>query len=180
MQLADSPVRVEPDGSYPNVGIYSFGRGLFKKPDIDGSTTSATTLFRIKPGQFIYSRLFAFEGAYAYVSPEFEGHYVSNEFPAFETDPGQLEARWLAATLRSPEHWAKLGGLSKGLGVRRQRVPVEAVLDFEVWVPPITTQRGMFEAIDRIEKAGAARQAVLQRIDALLPAALNEAFAGVS
>jgi type I restriction enzyme S subunit len=180
MQLADSPVTVEPDESYPNVGIYSFGRGLFKKPDIDGSLTSATTLYRIKTGQFIYSRLFAFEGAYACVSSEFDGHYVSNEFPAFETDPEQLDARWLASFLRSPERWAELRGRSTGLGVRRQRVPVDAVLDYEVWLPPMATQRTMIAAIDDIEKASAARQAVLQRIDALLPAALNEAFAELS
>jgi hypothetical protein len=104
--------------------------------------------------------------------------YVSNEFPAFETDPEQLDARWLASFLRSPDRWADLGGRSKGLGVRRQRVPVEAVLDYELWLPPMATQRTMIAAIDDIEKANAARQAVLQRIDALLPAALNEAFAG--
>jgi type I restriction enzyme S subunit len=180
MQLANSRVTVEADKSYPNVGIYSFGRGLFKKPDIDGSSTSATALYQIKAGQYIYSRLFAFEGAYAYVPREFDAYYVSNEFPAFETDLEQLDARWLASFLRSPERWAELGGRSKGLGVRRQRVPVEAVLEYELWLPPMTTQRSIVAAIDDLEKASAARQAALQRIDALLPAALNEAFDGVS
>jgi type I restriction enzyme S subunit len=173
-------VRVEADESYPNVGIFSFGRGLFKKSDIDGSSTSAITLYRIKAGEFIYSRLFAFEGAYTCVPSEFDGHYVSNEFPAFETDPEQLDARWLASFLRSPERWAELGGRSKGLGVRRQRVPVEAVLDYELWLPPMTTQRAMVAAIDDLEKTSAARQTALQRIEALLPSALNEAFDEVS
>ena len=63
MQQAADPVTVTPDRSYRNVGILSFGRGLFEKPEIDGRTTSAKTLFRIRGGQFIYSRLFAFEGA---------------------------------------------------------------------------------------------------------------------
>jgi hypothetical protein len=105
---------------------------------------------------------------------------VSNEFPAFETDPEQLDARWLASFLRSPERWAELGGRSKGLGVRRQRVPVEAVLDYELWLPPMTTQRAMVAAIDDLEKTSAARQTALQRIEALLPSALNEAFDEVS
>lgn len=180
MQPTNSRVTVKADEFYPNVGIYSFGRGLFKKPDIDGSSTSATTLYRIKAGEFIYSRLFAFEGAYAYVSPDFGDHYVSNEFPSFETDPEQLDAQWLAAFLRSPERWAELGGRSKGLGVRRQRVPVEAVLDYEVPLPPITTQRAMVAMIDGLERASVARQAALQHIDALLPAVLNDTFAAAS
>ena len=62
-------ITVAPDGSYPNVGIYSYGRGLFAKPDIEGATTSAKILNRVRAGQFIYSRLFAFEGAYSYIHP---------------------------------------------------------------------------------------------------------------
>ena len=57
---ADELVPVRDGHSYPNFGIYSFGRGLFGKPPIDGSQTSATALRRVRAGNFIYSRLFAF------------------------------------------------------------------------------------------------------------------------
>ena len=57
------------------------GRGVFDKPPIEGTRTSAKTLYRIRSRQFIYSRLFAFEGAYAAVPPRCDGRYVSNEFP---------------------------------------------------------------------------------------------------
>jgi type I restriction enzyme, S subunit len=177
MQLAAERVRVDASSSYPNVGVYSFGRGLFKKAEIDGAASSASVLSRIRAGQFIYSRLFAFEGAYAYVPPEFDGFYVSNEFPAFNVDSEQLNAQWLAISLRSPQRWHELAGRSKGLGVRRQRVPVEAVLDYEVWLPPRRTQDGMVAAIDELEKAGLRRQAVITRVEALVPAMLNQAFA---
>jgi hypothetical protein len=166
--------------SYPNVGIYSFGRGLFRKADIEGAATSARSLNRISSGQFIYSRLFAFEGAYASVTPDFDGSFVSNEFPTFDPDPTRLDARWLASYLRSPHHWTALRASSKGLGVRRQRVPVEAVLAYEVWLPPITTQREIVEHLDQIEAVTARRVIADSRINALLPAALNEAFAGLS
>jgi type I restriction enzyme, S subunit len=64
MELALEPHVVNPDMSYPNLGIYSYSRGLFSKLAIDGSATSAGTLFRVRRAQFIYSKLFAFEGAY--------------------------------------------------------------------------------------------------------------------
>jgi type I restriction enzyme S subunit len=38
--------------NYPNLGIYSFGRGLFEKPPIEGARTSARELNRVKAGQF--------------------------------------------------------------------------------------------------------------------------------
>jgi type I restriction enzyme, S subunit len=174
---ASERARVEVTNSYPNAGIYSFGRGMFEKPDIDGSLTSAGVLNRVRHGQFIYSRLFAFEGAYAYVPQEFDGFYVSNEFPSFDVDPRRIDARWLASYIRSPERWAQLAGLSKGIGVRRQRVPAQAVLNYKVWLPPISVQRNTLRAIERLQKTTVGRQRAEQRMTSLVAAAMNAAFA---
>src|SRR5262249_47839013 len=107
---------VIPNRSYPNIGIYSFGRGVFKKPPIDGALSSATVLNRIRSGQFIYSRLFAFEGAYGMVPEEFDGWYVSNEFPTFECDTNRVRAEFLYAYFKSPGVWVEMSTGSQGLG----------------------------------------------------------------
>lgn len=172
-------VSVSPEESYPNLGIYSFGRGVFEKPKIDGGSTSAQSLNRVRAGQVIYSRLFAFEGAYSHVPPAFDGYFVSNEFPTFDPASEQLDARWLASCLRSPDRWAELAGSSKGLGVRRQRISVEAVLAYRVWVPPIDHQRVMVQIMQVLETSQDWRDRAQGRINSLLPAALNEAFAGL-
>lgn len=177
MVQSNDKVRVTPDGVYPNLGILSYGRGVFEKPDIVGSQTSASVLNRVRHGQFIYSRLFAFEGAYAYVPAEFDGRFVSNEFPAFDPNPDRLDARWLAIFMRSPSRWAELRGSSKGLGVRRQRVPVDAILSYRIWLPPIEAQMSMLAAIERLESIQAARGDVDRRAAALVPAELNRTFA---
>lgn len=180
MTQTTDQVEVEPAESYPNVGTYSFGRGLFAKPNIEGSTTSAKTLNRIHTGQFIYSRLFAFEGAYGYVPTEFDDHLVSSEFPTFDTDPDHLDARWLANYLRTPGRWAELASSSKGLGVRRQRVSVDSVLAYEVWLPPTGQQRAMVQAIDLIGRARTLQVQADTSVGALVPATLNAAFAGIA
>jgi type I restriction enzyme S subunit len=180
MCAAKDRIEVEPAGSYPNLGIFSFGRGLFAKPNIEGGATSAKTLNRVHTGQFIYSRLFAFEGSYGFVPPEFDQYFVSNEYPTFDTDAERLSARWLANYLRSPDRWAELASSSKGLGVRRQRVPVESVLAHEVRLPPIEQQRAMVQVIDRLEQARASRAQADAWIGSLARAALNETFAGIA
>jgi type I restriction enzyme, S subunit len=53
MTLSRDEVRVSTASKYPNIGILSFGRGVFEKSPIDGSQTSATTLHRVTSGQFI-------------------------------------------------------------------------------------------------------------------------------
>jgi len=179
MRAVTDRIDVEPAGSYPNLGIYSFGRGLFAKPDIEGGATSANALNRVHTGQFIYSRLFAFEGSYGFVSPEFDQYFVSNEFPTFDTDSERLEAQWLANFLKAPDRWAELASSSRGLGVRRQRVSIESVLAYEVWLPPIEQQRAMVQLVNRLEQ-GASRAQAGAWIGSLAPAALNEAFAGIA
>lgn len=176
MAPASDRVPVDAEASYSNLGIYSFGLGVFDKPRIDGAATSATTLNCVSAGQFIYSRLFAFEGAYAFVPKSFDGYYVSNEFPTFDPDPDQLDARWLATYLRSPSRWSELAGASKGLGVRRQRIPSEAVLAFRVWLPPVDQQQSIVVRLERLDATRNAQAESLTRVDSLVPAALNDAF----
>ena len=67
LQPTNDIVSVQRDQEYPNFGIYSYARGLFRKLPINGLASSANTLRRVRKGQFIYSRLFAFEGAYGIV-----------------------------------------------------------------------------------------------------------------
>ena len=177
MTLAQDIVPVDPAEAYPNVGILSFGRGVFGKPPIDGASTSAKTLCRIRMGQFIYSRLFAFEGAYTFVPEHFDGRYVSQEFPTFDADPERLDARWLAAFFRSPDRWSELSVSSKGLGVRRQRVQPDAILRHEVWLPPIQEQHRMIKRIEELEVVAARRRQLGSLVDAVLPAQMNRAFA---
>ena len=102
MTSVHDSIAVDPGVTYPNVGLLSFGRGLFGKPPIDGARTSATTLYRIRAGQFIDSRLFAFEGAYAVVDEHFDGSFVSSEFPTFELDTTGCTRLSLPRTSVSP------------------------------------------------------------------------------
>jgi len=180
MKQSNESVSVRIDGKYPNLGIYSFGRGVFGKPPIEGTTTSAKQLSLVRAGQLIYSRLFAFEGAYAFVPEEFDGHFVSNEFPSFDVDPELATAEFIAAALRSRQQWNELAGSSKGLGLRRQRIKVEALLEHELWFPPIEEQHRVVAALRKLEQVNGLVAKFQALAAAVLPSALNRAFAGLA
>jgi len=177
MQQREDLVSVDGTSVYSNFGILSFGRGTFEKQPIDGMSTSAKTLNRVRAGQFIYSRLFAFEGAYSFVPASFDRWFVSAEFPTFDVDPEALDARWLAAYLRSPARWAELATQSKGLGLRRQRVPSDAVLAYEIWLPPYDEQQRFLALAEKIARAQAGHRHIMQLADSLPQSALNHALA---
>jgi hypothetical protein len=137
----EDPTTVDSSIEYPNIGVYSFGKGVFRKPPILGWKTSAKTLFRVHAGQFIYSRLFAFEGAYGVVPEELDGSYVSNEFPTFDYDHAQVTSAFLETYFATPNVWARLAKGSRGLGNRRQRVQPDALMAHQLRLPPLEIQR---------------------------------------
>jgi type I restriction enzyme S subunit len=176
-EVDDSHV-VKADHSYPNLGMYSFGRGLFHKPPIDGLTTSAKSLRRVKEGQFIYSRLFAFEGAYGMVTNEFDGAFVSQEYPTFKCDPHRIRAEFLVAYFKPAHVWKDIAIGSKGLGDRRQRVQPPQILNHELWLPPITWQNRLAEVRAEIDGLRYLQVETAGELGALLPAILDRAFKG--
>ena len=174
---AAEPYDVDPETSYPNLGIYSFARGTFAKPPIDGALTSAKTLYRVRKGQFIYSRLFAFEGAYTIVPAELDGRFVSNEFPSFDIAEESATSEFLAALFMNPRVWADLQAGSLGLGSRRQRVNQKHLVEHTIWLPPLARQYrigdvfGKFKSHVEVEGLDT---------DTLMPAVLHGVFGGES
>lgn len=174
---AAEPYDVDPETSYPNLGIYSFARGAFSKPPIDGASTSAKTLYRVRQGQFIYSRLFAFEGAYTIVPTELDGRFVSGEFPSFDIDAQAATPEFFAAFFLNPHVWTDLQAGSLGLGSRRQRVNQKHLVEYTIWLPPLAWQhqvRGVFG------KFKGDVEAEELDIDTLMPAVLDGVFGGES
>ena len=150
LQPASEPVRVQQEAKYPNFGIYSFGRGLFPKPPISGMQTSASTLYRVRAGNFIYSRLFAFEGSYGVVDEAFDGHFTSNEYPSFSLDRSRLEPGFLKAYFQVPKVWQEIAMGSKGVGSRRIRVQPVQVLAHRMPLPSLDEQQALVARLDAL------------------------------
>lgn len=177
--LALDPDPVKTDRSYPNVGILSYARGLFGKAPIDGAATSAKTLYRIRSGQFIYSRLFAFEGAYALVSEEFDGCYVSNEFPTFDVNRDLASSKFLMALFMTEADWQEMRASTKGVGDRRLRIQPDHILARQIWIPPSQELRRIDSMFDQHLALKAKHAAIRQANAALLPATLERVFSGI-
>ena len=176
LQEVSDPVPVNPASKYSNLGLYSYARGVFKKPAIDGAQTSAKTLYRVRAGRLIYSRLFAFEGAYAVVPEAMDGYFVSNEYPVFEHDADRVSVGYLKWLLTEPAVWRAIALGSKGLGVRRQRVHPAQVLTYRAPLPPLAEQQRIVARLDRVAGLVAARERAVAAMEADMQAMLAKAF----
>lgn len=85
------------------------------------------------------------------VTNEFDGAFVSQEYPTFECNPLYVRAEYLTAYFKSPRVWKDVAQGSKGLGDRRQRVQPAHVLAHELWLPPMAWQNHLAEAQAEVE-----------------------------
>lgn len=139
---------VQPDRDYPIAGVYGFGRGLFQRGPIRSDETSYPKLNRLTAGRLVMSRLKAFEGAIAVIPPEFNGWYLSPEFPTFAIDSAKADERYIANLCAWPELWKRLGAQSKGVGARKVRVSAERLLAIRAPLPELDEQRRVAARLD--------------------------------
>jgi type I restriction enzyme S subunit len=167
-------VAVNPNDIYPMCGVYGFGRGVLFRDAVRGADMSTPYLYRISAGQIIYSRLKAFEGAFALVPREAEGRYVSNEFPTFDVDESQAVPAFIAHMLARPRTWTELTERITGVGARRERLQVQEFLEFEIELPPPAAQRSVVMAVTAADAAvtasGAERHAGFEMLRAAVEA----------
>jgi len=176
LELAVDPCPVEPDAAYPILGVYGFARGPIARPPVRGSEISATTLYKVRKGQLVYSRLKAFEGAYTVVPPELDGYFTSNEFPAFDIDPDRADHRYVQWLFRQPGVWREIAVGSKGIGARRERVHPDKVLSFRIDLPSLDDQHRIAERLDRVAALVDERRTAIEAAERETQALLLKAF----
>lgn len=129
-------------------GVYSFGRGLFRKEPVHGSNTSYKFFYQLKADHFVMSQLFGWEGALALSSPEFAGLYVSPQFPTFQCDQSRLDRSFLGWRTRMPSFWDDLATRTRGMGDRRRTLDPKALLACKIPLPPLDEQRHIVTRIE--------------------------------
>lgn len=164
-------VAVEADGLYPIAGVFNNGSGLFDREAIRGTETNYPALHRLRTGQLVMRKLTAFEGAITCVTPEFDGYFVSTEFPTYTLDELRLEPAYMSLICRWPPFWQQMWLVSTGTVQRRKRVNPDALLSLFIPLPPIEEQRrvvelvGSFDAVyDALGQTAAAAKGVADAI----------------
>lgn len=142
------PVEVQADAEYREIGIRSFGNGIFHKEPAPGLMIGEKRVFRIEPGDFVLNIVFAWEGALAIASHQEEGMIGSHRFPTFRSDPARLDVRFLRWFLLTKPGLELLLRVSPGGAGRNRTLSRDAFLNLEVPLPDIATQRRIADRLD--------------------------------
>ena len=176
--LVRRPVEIEPDQSYPELGVRSFGRGTFHKPALEGMSVGSKKLFRIQAGDLLFNIVFAWEGAVAIAQPENDGRVGSHRFLTCVPDSNTATADFLRFYFLTPEGLSKLGDASPGGAGRNRTLGLKKLEAITVPVPSLDRQRWFDRLQGQVHQVGAIRESGRQDVEALLPAVLHGIYGG--
>lgn len=176
--LVRREIAIELEGSYPELGIRSFGKGTFHKPPLSGADVGSKRLFSIEPGDLLFSNVFAWEGAIAVAQPEDAGRFGSHRFITCRVDPDVTSPEFLRYYFLTDAGLEKLGEASPGGAGRNRTMGLEKLMAIKVPIPSLATQR-TFDALQtKVAELKARHASIRQANDALIPATLERVFSG--
>ena len=158
------PERVDATGEYRLLGVRLEGAGPFLRETKLGTELSASTLSRVSAGDFIYSRLFAWRGAFGVVPAELDGCFVSNEFPTFRPTDERIDVNYLNLWFKLPHVRERVAADCTGsTPLTRNRYKEQFFLKLEMPLPPIEEQRRVVRGIEQLAAQAVAAQHVARR-----------------
>lgn len=132
LELQRRVVEVQSDVEYQEIGVRSFGKGLFIKDALVGAELGGKRVFYVKAGDFVVSNVFAWEGAVGVAAPEHDGLIGSHRFMTW-TPKRDASVDYLRHYFGSEAGVASLGSASPGSAGRNRTLSIK---NFEqIWVP---------------------------------------------
>ena len=107
--------------------------------------------YRVKGGQFIYSRIDARNGAFAIIPNYLNNAVVSKDFPIFDIDYNKIKPDILLFSLLEESFIDIIKNSSFG-ATNRQRIKEGTFLNYKIYLPPITLQNQFSEIVKQIDK----------------------------
>jgi hypothetical protein len=162
--------------AYPELGIRSFGKGTFHKPPLSGSEVGTKRLYRIEPGDLLFSNVFAWEGAIAIAQPTDAGRFGSHRFITCQANPELTTAEFLRYYFLTDEGMLKIGEASPGGAGRNRTLGLEKLMAIEVPMPPLAAQQTYSRLHAEVGALKAKHAAIRQTNAALIPTTLERIF----
>lgn len=169
-------VVVSQSESYLFAGVYSFGRGVFRKEAVSGMDFAYDRLTRLRAGEFTYPKLMAWEGALGIVPPDCDGCHVSPEFPVFIVNESKILPEILDIHFKTPAVWKDLADISTGTNLRRRRLNPSAFLGYTFPLPPMEVQQHVKAIADRAATKRTFQTDATTLEKELLPSLLDRIF----
>lgn len=157
LELQRRLVEPELERQYIEVGVRSFGRGLFLKQPVYGTDIGDKRVFAIEPNDLVVSNVFAWEGAVAVAGEDAAAAIGSHRFMTWTPLGDGVHVPYVAHFFASDVGLELLGNASPGSAGRNRTLSIKNLSAIEIPLPPIEEQRRIAAHLDRLSDVVARR-----------------------
>lgn len=150
LSLERRAINVDPAARYEEIGVRSFGKGIFHKEPVSGFDLGGKRVFRIQPGDLVISNVFAWEGAVASATPAEAGKIGSHRFMTFVPKDDRIDAGWAAWFFQSEPGLDLIRGASPGSAGRNRTLAIERFGNLEIPLLSLKEQRRVTATLDEL------------------------------
>lgn len=140
VDLVKRPIEREDNESYTKIGMYNWGRGIFKYPSELGSDLGDSNFYYIKEGDLLLSGQFSWEGAVSLVEKEEDNCIASHRFHILNGQEGEVLNEYLWSYLTSQEGHFLLNENSNGSAGRNRPLNIGELLKEKIPIPKMEVQ----------------------------------------
>ena len=152
-----------------------YGKGAHERQIKDGKYPVPFLGYRVRSGQFIYSRIDARNGAYDIIGQELDGFVVSKDFPVYDIDTEIVLPRYLLRSVLSTGFINQVKHSSFG-ATNRMRIKEDVFANYSIMLPPKDQQQTIVAILDQVSAIIENRQQQLSTLDDLIKARFVEMF----
>ncbi|MFF0254865.1 restriction endonuclease subunit S [Micromonospora zamorensis] len=127
----------------------------------------------VEPGEFAYATIHLDEGSVGIADTRC---LISPMYTVFRLMSADVHAPYLLRYLKSQRALAEYSRLGKGSVHRRKSISLDALGNLQVPLPPISEQRRIVEALDRVDELRAKRQEAFSRLSELIQSIFLDMF----
>ncbi|MFI2225328.1 restriction endonuclease subunit S [Streptomyces fradiae] len=147
LTLERIPVDIDPDAEYRQIGIKSFGNGIFHRDPCLGCELSKLKYFQVHPDRLIVSNIMAWEGAIG-ISTESESGFVGSARFLSYRPTGDVDIRYLNYYFQSSDGISLIRSASTGTVARNQTLSPKNFEKSTVPLPSLDEQRRIADKLD--------------------------------
>ncbi len=171
-------VKVNPEETYFEIGVRSFGRGLFENPSFKGLDLTWQKPFWMKEGDLLFSNIKAWEGAVGLIPKKYDGWVGSHRYLTCLPNLEIINPLYLFYYFRTFEGVEKLSAASPGTVDRNRTLSTKLLHQISIPVPALELQEEFVSLLKNVEVIKEQYTQTEKELTELMPSLLDKAFKG--
>lgn len=171
-------VKINPKEIYLEIGVRSFGRGLFENPSFVGVELTWQKPYWMKEGDLLFSNIKAWEGAVGLIPKQYDGWVGSHRYITCVPNLNLVNPEFLYYYFKTQEGVEKLSMASPGTADRNRTLNTKLLQQILIPVPDLKFQNLFVDLLHKVNTIKKLQYDNAKEISGLMPSLLDKAFKG--